>query len=173
MLAFDIVLDGDGAWSDLAAKQAKGRLIHLGDGATIGLAAQAGGKTSGRASVLFRFDLPDGRTLVVETSLRALYNATTTIVTKHGEPFMQHPTGERAHRLELAMQALIGQLAAAKQRLGEPLELDLRESDAAWDREQVLRAALARARSALLSGEPMTADLAAHIDRALTAQKEA
>lgn len=171
--AFDIRLDGDGAWPDLAQKQRAGKFVHLGDGHTIGLAALSAGMTTGRASVAFRFDLPDGTAVLVETSLRNLWNATSALVVKYGEPHMQAPFGDRNHKHELAMASLVRQLAEAKQRLGEPLELDMREADAVWDREQKLKQALAAAKSAILCGEAMSPQLEALINNALTGRPAA
>lgn len=64
------VVAGDGAWEELKAKAEAGQLIHLADAATIGIAHLAGGMSSGRASLTIRLDLPDGRTVLAETSLR-------------------------------------------------------------------------------------------------------
>lgn len=167
MLTFDIRLDGDGAWPDLLEKQRDGLLIHLGNGSTIGITALPDGMASGRASVALRFDLPDGRTLMAETSLRALFNATNAIVTRYGESFMKSPVSERDHKQALATAALVKQLQDAYQQLGKPLVLDFTETDAVWDREQQLRQALASARSAILSGESMSPTLEAQINNAL------
>ena len=79
----DLNLEGDGAWPDLASR--RDEIIHLAD-ATIGVTALDGGMTSGRASVAFRFDLPDGRTVVAETSWRALATAAQAIAARYGWP---------------------------------------------------------------------------------------
>jgi len=82
-----VALDGEGgAWPDLVEKETQGNLIHL-TGA-FELAPLKAGMQSGRASVAFRFDLPDGRSVVAETSLRALYTAVRAIAARHGEEFM-------------------------------------------------------------------------------------
>jgi hypothetical protein len=78
----DLKLDGDGAWSDLLDKG----VIHLGDGTTIGMGVLPGGMTSGRPSVAFRFDLPDGGTVVAETSWRVLAIAVQAIAARYGWP---------------------------------------------------------------------------------------
>lgn len=145
--SLNVIVDGDGAWPDLARKPRK--VLHLSD-TTLSIAALAGGMVSGRASVMFRIDLPDGRTVLIETSLRTLHAAVTAIVAKHGETFMQHPLSEREHKLGLGMADLVRQLKDAKARLGEPFVLNLETGDAIWDREQQLRAALSAARDALL-----------------------
>jgi hypothetical protein len=165
-----VAVDGEGAWPDLARKPNK--VMKLGDSA-MAIAALAGGMQSGRASVMFRIDLPDGRTVVIETSLRTLHAAVTAIVARHGEPFMQHPLSEREHKIGLALAAVTAQLADAKQRLGEPVRLELEEADELWDREQRLRAALSLARSMILSGEPMSEEAGKTIDDALSGRKPA
>lgn len=59
---------GDGAWPDLAEKHAKGLLIETEHLSVSGL---PGGMASGKASIAFRFDLPDGRVVFAQSSLRA------------------------------------------------------------------------------------------------------
>jgi hypothetical protein len=62
-------LHGDNAYPDLAARPEA--VIHLGnDAPPIGITALAGGMASGNASVMLRLDLPDGRVVLAETSLR-------------------------------------------------------------------------------------------------------
>lgn len=161
-------VDGDGAWSDLARKPNK--VLRVSD-AAVEIAALAGGMVSGRASVMLRVDLPDGRAVLIESSLRALHAAVTAIVAKHGEPFMQHPLSEREHKLALGMRDLVRQLEDAKRRLGEPFELNLETGDATWDREQQLRKALSLARALLLEGKPMSSDDSREIDDALAGRR--
>ena len=84
--AIDLKLDGDGAWPDLGAKRQAGELVHLGEGSTIGVIVLEGGMSSGRASVAFRIDLPDGRVVVAETSWRLLAMACRAIAARHGWP---------------------------------------------------------------------------------------
>lgn len=167
MSKLSLNLDGDGAWPDLAKKMRAGKVIHLADDAEMGLAALAHGMQSGRASVAWRFDLPSGRTVLAEMSLRTLYAGVMGIVARYGEPFMQNPLSEREHKLGLGIADLTRQLRDAKARLGEPLVLNLETGDATWDREQQLRAALALARSMVLSGERMSDQAAKQIDDAL------
>ena len=75
-------LDGDGAWPDLMDRG----VTHLGDGTEIGLCVLPGGMTSGRPSVAFRLDLPDGGVVVAEASWRALATAAQAIATRYGWP---------------------------------------------------------------------------------------
>lgn len=84
MIALDIKLGGDGAWPELAEKDARGLLIHLAEGSTLGVAALAGGMSSGRPSVAFKFDLPDGRVVLAETSLRLFLAAADALRARYG-----------------------------------------------------------------------------------------
>lgn len=85
MLTLRVILKGDGAYPDLAEKAARGELIHVANGGTLGLSALDRGMASGRASVMFRVDLPDGRTVLGETSLRALLTATDALRAHYGD----------------------------------------------------------------------------------------
>jgi hypothetical protein len=59
--------NGDGAWPDLKDRP----FHHLAEGAApIRVAFLDGGMRSGRPSVAIRLDLPDGQTVVAETSGR-------------------------------------------------------------------------------------------------------
>lgn len=87
MIALDIILDGDRAWPDLKGKIGTDQVIHLGnDARPIGVAALEGGMTSGKPSICFRFDLPDGRTVLAETSLALFVTAARAFVARYGEP---------------------------------------------------------------------------------------
>jgi hypothetical protein len=80
MIPMVIKLDGDNAWPDLQAKP----FIHLGEGSpAIQLAVLGGGMKSGRPSVALRFELPDGRTVVAETSARLFCTAAKAIMARH------------------------------------------------------------------------------------------
>lgn len=63
MLDLKIHLDGNGCWPDL---QGKPYIHHTG---TMEVALLEGGMKSGARSVAIRIDLPDGQTIVAETSL--------------------------------------------------------------------------------------------------------
>jgi len=67
MADLQVHLEGDGVWKDLLSKQ-EGQIIHVTSGMEV--AALSGGMTSGRPSVAFRLDLPDGRVVVSEVSMR-------------------------------------------------------------------------------------------------------
>ncbi|MDP9266373.1 MAG: hypothetical protein M3O91_09700 [Chloroflexota bacterium] len=79
-----IVLDGAGAWPDLIAKRERGEVIHLTEGARLEVAALAGGMTSGKPSVAIRVDLPDGRVVVAETSMRLFLAAAVAFHARYG-----------------------------------------------------------------------------------------
>jgi len=52
-----VILDGDGAWPDLAGHEDK--VVHLGEGAApMQIACLSGGMKSGRPSLAIRLDLP-------------------------------------------------------------------------------------------------------------------
>jgi hypothetical protein len=74
MPRIDIHCDGDSCWSDL--RDDPDLIALMGpDAPPIGLALLPGGMVSGRASVAFRITLPDGRTVLTETSLALLDQA--------------------------------------------------------------------------------------------------
>lgn len=65
MPALTIKLDGDQCWPDLAEKRDAGQLIQT---ETLEVALLPGGMASGKASVAIRIELPDGRTVIAQTS---------------------------------------------------------------------------------------------------------
>lgn len=69
MTVMKMNLEGDGCWPDLADKAAAGELIkaELSDAAML-----IGGMSSGKSSVAFRVELPDGKVLFAEQSLDQL-----------------------------------------------------------------------------------------------------
>lgn len=70
MLGLTLILDGDNAWPDLKDKQKAGKLVWLNDAHPAPqITALAGGMMSGKTSIAIRIDLPDGTTVVQETSL--------------------------------------------------------------------------------------------------------
>lgn len=84
MPVMNVILEGDRAWPDVANLAEQGKLIHLRD-APWSLAALAMGMSSGRTSVALRIDLPDGRTLIAETSLGLLLGAARAFEARHGD----------------------------------------------------------------------------------------
>ncbi|KKL91887.1 hypothetical protein LCGC14_1166620 [marine sediment metagenome] len=75
-------LDGDAAFSDLQDKMDK--VIHLAGDFTI--AALERGMESGRPSLVLRIDLPDGRVVMQETSVRLFLAAAAAIRGRFGDP---------------------------------------------------------------------------------------
>lgn len=85
MLGLTLQLHGDGAYPDLLGRP-PGDVIHLGnDAPPIGVTALAGGMTSGRTSVMLRLDLPDGRVVLAETSLRLFLMAAAGLRARYGD----------------------------------------------------------------------------------------
>src|SRR5262249_39753680 len=74
-----IELEGDAAWPDLQFKP-QNKIIHFSEGETIKVAVLDGGMASGKPSVMFRIDLPNGRTVLAETSARLFVMAAAAIV---------------------------------------------------------------------------------------------
>ncbi len=74
-------LDGDGAFQDLRDKM--DGVIHLTGDFTI--AVLTAGMVSGRPSLALRFDLPDGRVIIQETSVRVFLAAADAIRAKFGD----------------------------------------------------------------------------------------
>lgn len=56
-------------WPDLEEKIRQGLVYHLSNESVIEVGALDGGMVSGRPSIAFRIDLPDGKVVVAETSL--------------------------------------------------------------------------------------------------------
>ncbi len=74
-------LEGDGAFQDLRDKM--DGVIHLTGDFTI--AALTAGMVSGRPSLTLRLDLPDGRVVLQETSVRVFLAAATAIRARFGD----------------------------------------------------------------------------------------
>ena len=71
MTPLKIHLDGDGCWPDLAE-------TSFTVGRWVALARIPGGTSSGRSAVAARIELPDGRVVLAQTTLRLLVNAVRT-----------------------------------------------------------------------------------------------
>lgn len=81
-------LDGDGCWPDLKDPKLlmeSGKLTWLGDGTSIDIAALSAGMQSGRTSLAIRIDLPDGRIVVAEVSLRNMQIAIAAFTARLGD----------------------------------------------------------------------------------------
>lgn len=83
MPVLKVLLD-EPAWPDLAEHPE--RLIWLSnDEPPIQIGALEAGMTSGRPSVAIRIDLPDGRIVVAETSLRLFQMANAALLGRFGD----------------------------------------------------------------------------------------
>lgn len=79
---------GDHCWPDLDQVKQEGRLIDLMGpdiGPVLELAALPKGTEGGRTTVTIRVDLPDGRVVLTEVTLRLLKMAVETFATVWGE----------------------------------------------------------------------------------------
>lgn len=87
MAQLNLHLDGDNCWPDLKGQVGGPKVIHLGnDAPPIGVAVLPHGMIpSGLPSVTFRIDLPDGRTVLAETSARLFVTAARAILARHPE----------------------------------------------------------------------------------------
>lgn len=82
MVELEIIVGGDGCWPDLIEKLERGQLIHVTTGMQV--ASLEKGMTSGKPSVSIRIDLPDGRTIVSETSLNLFLKAAEIFKARYG-----------------------------------------------------------------------------------------
>ena len=85
MLALTVILDGEGCWPDLQEKRDEYKVIHVANDGEIQVAALSGGTTSGRPSVMIRIDLPDGRVVLAETSMRLFLGAAAAFSARYRE----------------------------------------------------------------------------------------
>lgn len=83
MLAMPLTF-GDGAWPDLAEKMADGRVIDIEE---IAVNVLDSGMKSGQPSVGLRIDLPDGRTVLAQTSARLFCTAAKAIMARYPDLF--------------------------------------------------------------------------------------
>jgi hypothetical protein len=74
-----IILDGEG----MGTGRDMGKAIPLN---TMVIAGLPGGMVSGKPSIMFVFDLPDGRWVFAETSLALFLNAADGFVAYYGDP---------------------------------------------------------------------------------------
>lgn len=87
MVAMSINLNGDNAWPDLKNNP---NLINVPEATPIAVAVLDGGMASGRPSVAFRIDLPDGKIILFQTSARLYCSLAKTIEAKHPDLFVDH-----------------------------------------------------------------------------------
>lgn len=79
-VVLDVETDGFTSLQDSAPP------IHLGEGAQIEIGALRAGMQSGAPSVMFCFQIPDGRPVVAETSMALLLTASEVLKAKYGDP---------------------------------------------------------------------------------------
>lgn len=82
----DLHLDGDGAWPELATLSPERVISLMASPPALGLAVLPHGTARGYPAVVLRIDLPDGRVLVTQTTLRLLLTAVRAMVARHGDP---------------------------------------------------------------------------------------
>ena len=82
----NVILDGDGAWPDLADVVGTDRFVHVADGSKIEISTLPGGMQSGLPSIAIRIDLPDGKVAMIETSWRLFATAAAAIAGRYGWP---------------------------------------------------------------------------------------
>lgn len=76
MLSLPVILDGDGAWTDVDPSTVlKSEKIEI--------AVLENGMASGLPSVAFRIDLPDGQVVVAQTSAVLFLNAARVIAARY------------------------------------------------------------------------------------------
>lgn len=76
-----VAVDGDNAWPDLAERYEKGEVIDAG---VNGITALPNGTSEGRCSIALRIELPDGKTVIAQTTARLLATAIKGLEARHG-----------------------------------------------------------------------------------------
>ena len=66
MIALDVQIDGNNCWPDLVDENGKPEFVV---GELIGIARLTNATTTGASSVTLRVELPDGRTILAQTTL--------------------------------------------------------------------------------------------------------
>lgn len=79
MISLDVVLNGDGAWPELAQ-------LDVASGDRLAIAGLERGMVSGAPSVMVRIDWADGRVAIAETSLKLFLAAADALKARYGDP---------------------------------------------------------------------------------------
>jgi len=79
MIGLDLQLEGDNCWPEL---KEKGFI----EGEVSGIAGLPHGTVEGRPSVTVRIELPDGQTVLAETTLRLFLAAARALLARYGNP---------------------------------------------------------------------------------------
>lgn len=122
MPSINLTLEGDGCWPDLPEKMQQGQVIDLmgNNVPPIQVAALPGGMVSGKTSVTFRFDLPDGRILLAETSLTLLATTIRAIEARYEYAQASSPNAKPLDRLK----AILSRIAEiAQEDFSSPISL--------------------------------------------------
>ncbi len=80
MIGLDLQLDGDNCWPEL---KEKGYI----EASLSGIAGLPHGTVEGRPSVTVRIELPDGQTVLAETTLRLFLRAAEALRARYGNQF--------------------------------------------------------------------------------------
>jgi hypothetical protein len=84
VIGMTVNLDGDNAWPELREKMGTDQIIDLMDsGQTLKVAVLESGMASGAPSVALRFDLPDGRSVIAQTSAKLFVGAARMILARY------------------------------------------------------------------------------------------
>lgn len=84
--ALQVVLEAEpGLWGDLAEKREAGTLVDAREADAMTFATVRGGMASGLPLLMVRIDLPDGRTIVAQTSVAALLAAARLVAGRHAQ----------------------------------------------------------------------------------------
>ncbi len=79
MIGLDLQLDGDNCWPEL-------KETGFIEGSLSGIAGLPHGTVEGRPSVTVRIELPDGQTVLAETTLRLFLAAARALLARYGNP---------------------------------------------------------------------------------------
>lgn len=93
MSHINLILHGDGAFADLGKELEKAVLVPADSPISVALLDR--GMVSGRPSVAIRLDLPDGKSVIAQTSARLFVTAARAIMARHPDLFHDGPEGEQ------------------------------------------------------------------------------
>jgi len=80
MIPFEVIMEGDDCWPDLKTKPwTEGRLV--------GVAILDHGTSSGKPSISFRIDMPDGSSVMAQTTARLFCTAAKMFMAKYPDLF--------------------------------------------------------------------------------------
>ena len=85
MPSIDLNLDGDNAWPDLKGRKGDPFIYEVPKDSPLQMATFPSGMKSGRASAMIRVDLPDGKVILIETSVACFLTAAAAMRGRFGE----------------------------------------------------------------------------------------